>query len=916
MLKMDSIEWLKNIRKDNSDRTFLIDEQTNLEITFEKVEKIGSKIANFLLELGFSKGDRISVMLDEPLILSYLYFGMLYSGISVVPINPILTKEEIKHIILSSKSKGIITSKLFENKFDFNCFEDNKIIFYNNSDQYNLENIIELNLEKLKKSDFIPFTNVTSEDEMVVIYTSGTTSQPKAVVHRISDLVENAKIFGKKLNIGKEQRFCNILSLTYLGGYYNLLMLPYVLESSVVLTHTFNPRSAINFWEPIEKYKVNILWLVPSIMSILMEMDRSDTGKEYCRKNIQKILVGTAPLPSELHKKFEQKYGVKIFENYGLSETFFISTNSDTENKIETVGEILEQISLKIVDKHGNSVSDGIEGEILVKTPFLMKGHYDSLKNEDNQISSEEWFETGDIGILRNSTLQITGRKKDLIIRGGINISPASIENILYKNSEILECAVIGIPHKIQGEEIIAVIKIKNENTFEVIQKQLIEICKKELSKIKQPSKIVYLPEFPHSTYGKIQKNKIRAWLLNQNITYETKIRSISNLEKKEYKIIPSKIVSESIEAISIKYNTLVYEKQRKGEDVIVLSLGEAFFKIPLFSFDELPIEKIYHYSHSRGIPELRQKLAEYFLDTYDVSFDYEKEILVTAGSKIAIYMCLMTLINPGDEVIIHEPAWVSYPEQIKLCQGIPVQIPYNTSIFEFEQFISTKTKMIIINNPNNPSGKIYSLEELTYLHELAKKHQIYILSDEAYSDFILNQDEFISFAHLDIEKEHSIIVNSISKNFGISGWRLGYLISNSNLINQILKLNQHMITCAPTILQYYVAYHFEKIINVTKPQIKELVKKRQEIGEYMKSISLENLPGDTTFYFFTSIKNSKLSSEEFCSKLLTEFHISTVPGIGYGKSCDKFIRISVGSESTDRVKKGLEGIKKLLTET
>jgi len=912
---MDSIKWLQSIRKNNSNRTFLIDEQTNLEITFEKIEQIGSKIANFLLELGFSKGDRISVMLDESLILSYLYFGMLYSGISVVPINPILTKEEINHIILSSKSKGIITSKSFEEKFDFNNFEDNKIVFYNNSEQLNLENIVELNLEKLKKTDFVPFTNVSSEDEMVVIYTSGTTSQPKAVVHRISDLVENAKIFGKKLNIGKEQRFCNILSPTYLGGYYNLLILPYVLESSVVLTNTFDPKSAINFWEPIEKYNVNILWLVPSIMSILMEIDRSDIGKEYCRKNIQKILVGTAPLPSELHKKFEAKYGVKIFENYGLSETLFISTNSDSKNEIESVGEILEQISLKIIDKHGNSVSDGIEGEILVKTPFLMKGNYDSIKNDDKD-STGQWFETGDIGILKKSMLQITGRKKDLIIRGGINISPASIENILYKHSEILECAVIGIPHKIQGEEIIAVIRIKNEGAFKEIQKQLIAICGRELSKIKRPSKIVNLLEFPHSTYGKIQKNKIRAWLLNQNLEQETKIRSVINLQEKGYEIIPSKIVSNSIEALSIKYNTLVYEKQRKGEDVIVLSLGEAFFEIPLFSFNELPIEKIYHYSHSKGIPELRQKLAEYFLDTYDVSFDYEKEILLTAGSKIAIHMCLMTLINPGEEVIIHEPAWVSYPEQIKLCQGIPIQIPYNTSVFEFEQFISKKTKMIIINNPNNPSGKVYSLEELTYLHELAKKYQIYILSDEAYSDFVLNQDEFISFAHLDIKKEHSIVVNSISKNFGISGWRLGYLISNPDLINQILKLNQHLITCAPTILQYYVAQHFDKIINITKPQIKDLVKKRQEIGEYMKSISLENLPGDTTFYFFTSIKNSKLNSEEFCSRLLTQHHISTVPGIGYGKSCDKFIRISVGSESVDRIKNGLKVIKKLLTET
>jgi aspartate aminotransferase/aminotransferase len=365
-----------------------------------------------------------------------------------------------------------------------------------------------------------------------------------------------------------------------------------------------------------------------------------------------------------------------------------------------------------------------------------------------------------------------------------------------------------------------------------------------------------------------------------------------------------------------IKYNTLVYEKQRGGEDIIVLSLGEAFFDIPLFSFENLPIQKIYHYSHSRGIPELREKLANYFFEAYDVIFDYEKEILVTAGSKIAIHMCLMTVINPGDEVIIHEPAWVSYPEQIKLCYGIPVQVPYYKSVYDFEEYITNKTRMIIINNPNKPSGKVYTLDELTFLHNLAKKHQIYILSDEAYSDFVLNQDEFISFAHLDTKKEHSIVINSISKNFGISGWRLGYLITNADLVNQVLKLNQHLVTCAPTILEYYVAKYFDNIIEITKPQINQLVKKRQEVAHYMKSISITSLPGNTTFYFFTSIKESKLSSDEFCSKLLHEYHVSTVPGIGYGKSCDKFIRISIGSENIERIKSGLNAIKNLILTT
>jgi aspartate aminotransferase/aminotransferase len=423
------------------------------------------------------------------------------------------------------------------------------------------------------------------------------------------------------------------------------------------------------------------------------------------------------------------------------------------------------------------------------------------------------------------------------------------------------------------------------------------------------------LSEFPHATYGKIQKNKIKTWLIkNPNSTLTKIIPNETITELGDF--LPSDIAAQSSEALSIKYNTEVYEKQRRGEDVIVLSLGEAFFDLPLFSFDNLPYPKIYHYSHSRGIPELRQKLSKYFFETYDVSYDYEKEILITAGSKIAIYMCLMAILNPKDEVLVYEPAWVSFTEQIRLAYGIPVHIPYDETIYNFEKYITDKTKLIIINNPNNPTGKVYSLEELSYLYQLAKKYKLYVLSDEAYSDFVIDQNEFISFANLDTEKKHTIVINSISKNFGISGWRLGYVITNPNLISELLKINQHLITCPPTILEYYVDKHFDEIISITKPQIKDLTLKRKQITDYINSLSLEFLPGTTTFYFFISISKSKLNSEEFCWKLLQEHHISTVPGIGYGKSCDKFIRVSIGSESIERVKKGLKIITNLISST
>lgn len=376
-----------------------------------------------------------------------------------------------------------------------------------------------------------------------------------------------------------------------------------------------------------------------------------------------------------------------------------------------------------------------------------------------------------------------------------------------------------------------------------------------------------------------------------------------------------SKIVIESSEALSIKYNTIVYEKQRNGEDLIILSLGEAFFDIPLFSFEPLPHSKIYHYSHSRGIPELRKKLSEYYFQNYNVSSDYEYEILVTAGSKIGIHMSLMCMLNPNDEVLIYEPAWVSYTEQVKLCHGIPVHIPYNKSVFDFEKYITKRTKIIIINNPNNPTGKTYEKEEMLHLYNLAIKHNLMILSDEAYSDFT-SKDKFFSIGNFDVEKNHSIIVNSMSKNYGMSGWRIGYVISNHKFISQLLKVNQHLITCPATILEYYLSHYFNAIIDITIPQINKLLEIRTQVKDYMDSISLEYLPGNATFYFFISINGSKLSSEEFAMRLLNEHNVSVVPGIGYGKSCDQFIRISIGTESLERIKKGLNTIKELIVKT
>ena len=369
-------------------------------------------------------------------------------------------------------------------------------------------------------------------------------------------------------------------------------------------------------------------------------------------------------------------------------------------------------------------------------------------------------------------------------------------------------------------------------------------------------------------------------------------------------------------DALSIRYNNLVYELQSAGHDVTVLSLGEAFFDVPLHSFEELPQPAIFHYSHSRGLPELRSKLARYYANEYGVPVDAEREIIVTAGSKVAIHMTLMAMLDPGDEAVIVEPAWVSYVEQVKLCHAVPVTVPYNVPLNELDQYITPRTKVVILNYPNNPRGQTLSTEEWAGLHEMARRHDVYLLCDEAYSDFVPEEERFISAGVGDPKKRHTVICNSMSKNYGLSGWRVGYVIGDEQLMDQVLKINQHLVTCPATILSYYLTAHFDDLLEVTKPQIAAVVSWRQKVMEHLDQLGLEYLPGSATFYLFVSIADSTLSSEEFCTRLLTERHVCAVPGIGYGESCDGFIRISVGTESEERTLRGLQAISDLVRET
>jgi long-chain acyl-CoA synthetase len=249
----------------------------------------------------------------------------------------------------------------------------------------------------------------------------------------------------------------------------------------------------------------------PTVLSILLRMDRGRTGEEFCRNSVRHPFVGFAPLPLKVKNEFEARYGIHLIENYGLSETLFISARSrETFPVSGYVGEPLAGLQLRIVDDEGSVASAGEDREVQVLTPDLMAGYLDA-EGCLVEINSGDWFSTGDVGHLdSHGSLSITGRKKDLIIRGGVNISPAAVEEILAQVAGISEAAAVSIPHELYGEDIVAVLKVEPGVEFDAVLDSVIAHAKHNLAPHQQPARYIAIDEFPRTANGKIQKARIR----------------------------------------------------------------------------------------------------------------------------------------------------------------------------------------------------------------------------------------------------------------------------------------------------------------------------------------------------------------------------------------------------------------------
>lgn len=334
-------------------------------------------------------------------------------------------------------------------------------------------------------------------------------------------------------------------------------------------------------------------------------------------------------------------------------------------------------------------------------------------------------------------------------------------------------------------------------------------------------------------------------------------------------------------------------------EDVISLSIGEPDFVTPWHIREAgiYSLEKGYTmYTSNSGMPELRQELANYLDLHYGVSYHPEHEILITAGSSEGLDLVLRAIINPGDEVIIPDPCYVAYPADITLAGGVPILVPTNEEnnfvvrATDIEARITKQTKAILIGYPANPTGAVMSKKEADAIAELAKKHDLLLISDEIYARLVYGV-EHICFPSLPGMKKRTILISGFSKSHAMTGWRIGYVAADRRFIQALTKIHQYTMLCAPTMTQMAAIEALRNGESDVEKMVQEYNRRRRFMVKRLNEIGLPCFEPKGAFFAFPSIKATGMNSEEFAEKLLLAEKVAVVPGLAFGPCGEGFVR-------------------------
>lgn len=381
--------------------------------------------------------------------------------------------------------------------------------------------------------------------------------------------------------------------------------------------------------------------------------------------------------------------------------------------------------------------------------------------------------------------------------------------------------------------------------------------------------------------------------------------------------------LSQTIETVPFSGIRKFFDIVSEMKDAISLGVGEPDFDTPWHIRDEgiYTLEKgRTFYTSNSGLKELRIEITEYLKRRFGLEYDYQQETLITVGGSEAIDIAMRAMLDPGDEVLIPQPSYVSYEPCCVLANGTPVIIElkaeneFRLTREELEAAITPKTKLLVLPFPNNPTGAVMEREDLEAVAEVVIKHDLFVLSDEIYAELTyLEGKQHVSIASLPGMKERTVVINGFSKSHAMTGWRLGYACGPRVILEQMLKIHQYAIMCAPTNSQYAAVEALKNGDADVERMRNEYDGRRRYLLHMFEKMGLSCFEPFGAFYVFPCIKEFGMTSEEFATELLREEKVAVVPGTAFGACGEGFIRISY-AYSLDALRLALERVGHFVT--
>ncbi|WP_026566993.1 class I adenylate-forming enzyme family protein [Bacillus sp. UNC41MFS5] len=471
-------------------------------ITNVETKQYADQFACGLRHLGIAKGDRVMVCMSNCPEVLFSYQGITRAGATIVPVMFTLHPKELHYIARNSGAKAVITSSAVRNNVEQSLeglpIKPQLIVVDQPSDDRTKNFYDVLVPAPIYQMD----EQGNTDDTAVILYTSGTTGNPKGVQLTHKNLYSNAENSAKH-NETERGTTLGVLPLAHVYG-LTISNICFLTGSTIVIFSNFQLEGV---FQAIETYKVKTFSAVPAMIHAMVSYPRAE---QYNTTSLESVGSGSAPLPVALLYAFEQKFGAKVFEGYGLSEAAPVVTahKKGIEIKPGSVGIPIPGVELRIVDEKGEDVPDGVVGELIVSGDNVTPGYYQNPL-ETNRVLKDSWLFTGDMARIDDEGyVYIVDRKKDLIIRGGFNVYPRDVEEILNAHEQVFEAAVVGVPDERMGEEMVACVVKKPDS--EVTEKELINYCQDHLAKNKTPRRIVFLEALPRNGVGKILKTHLR----------------------------------------------------------------------------------------------------------------------------------------------------------------------------------------------------------------------------------------------------------------------------------------------------------------------------------------------------------------------------------------------------------------------